>query len=54
MTDEQKLQAIIARITGVFDDPYLMEFGPLSTDVIDDVLAIARGDAMRNGDFDND
>lgn len=35
------LRAIVARIQGVFDDPDLVAFGALSTDIAADVLAIA-------------
>lgn len=40
MTMNQALNAITARINGVFDDPDLMIFGPLSTDALADILAI--------------
>ncbi len=36
------LEAIAARVDGVFDDPALMAFGPLSIDTEADCLAIAR------------
>lgn len=35
------VRAIIARIKGVWDQPDLKAFGPLSTSTLDDVLAIA-------------
>lgn len=35
------VKAIVARIRGVFDDPYLMACGPLSTNTEQDVLRIA-------------
>ena len=36
------LQAIEARVSGVFDSPKLLAFGPLSTSTADDCLNIAR------------
>lgn len=36
------LDAIIARIQGEFDHPALVEYGPLGTDTLADILAIAR------------
>jgi hypothetical protein len=38
---ERALLAIVARINGVYDDPYLVEFGPLLADTEADVLRIA-------------
>ena len=35
------LQAIAARINGVWDDPALMAFGPLSLDSDEDILKLA-------------
>lgn len=35
------LKAIQARISGVWDDPALEAFGPLSSDTVKDVLTIA-------------
>jgi len=35
------LKAIVARIQGVYDDPALMAFGPLSASIKTDCLAIA-------------
>lgn len=42
------LAAIVARIQGEFDHPALVEFGPLSTDTMADVLAIARHEYRLN------
>ncbi len=39
-TPVEALQAIAARIQGVFDDRQLMRLGPLSTDARADVLTI--------------
>lgn len=36
------IRAIVARINGEFDQSDLVEFGPLSTDTLADVLAIAQ------------
>lgn len=36
---ESTLRAVRARIQGIWDDPDLMEKGPLSTDTTADVLA---------------
>jgi hypothetical protein len=41
MNADQALRAIVARIKGEFDQPDLMGCGPLSTDTMADVLAIA-------------
>jgi len=38
---EWKLRAIIARINGEWDSPYLEVFGALSTDPLDDIKRIA-------------
>ena len=37
---KKALRAIQARIQGEWDNPALMEFGPLGTNVIEDILAI--------------
>jgi hypothetical protein len=43
------LEAIVARVTGDFDNTALEEFGPLSTWAADDILAIARA-ALKNSE----
>ena len=40
MTDSQKLEAIKARINGVWDNPQLMKIGELLTNTQDDILRI--------------
>lgn len=40
MTDKQKLEAIIARLNGEWDNPYLMQIGPLSVDPEYDIRRI--------------
>ena len=35
MTNQQIINAIIARVNGVFDDPDLLLYGPLTTTVND-------------------
>ena len=35
------LKAIVARIDGVYDDPFLVAFGPLSVNRIQDIKEIA-------------
>jgi len=42
-TDAQKLQAIRARIDGVWDDPALMKLGCLFPDSTSDILRILDG-----------
>ena len=42
MTAAEALEAIIARIDGVWDHPALEKFGPLTPSCADDVKAIAR------------
>jgi malonyl CoA-acyl carrier protein transacylase len=42
MTSEQAIKAIIARIQGVYDEPNLVSFGPLSTNRLQDILDIAK------------
>jgi hypothetical protein len=42
MTPVQALRAIQARIRGEWDCPDLVKFGPLSTDTLQDVLAIIK------------
>lgn len=42
LNNQARLEAIIARIEGVWDNPALLEFGPLSTDTLADVMYIAR------------
>jgi hypothetical protein len=39
---DKAIEAISAREAGVFDDPSLLEFGPLSIDTREDVTAIKR------------
>ena len=39
---ERGLETIIARIQGEWDNPYLLRYGPLSTDEIYDILIIAK------------
>lgn len=45
---EQALEAIIARIQGEWDNPFLKEYGPIGN-LEDDILHIAE-QALNNGD----
>ena len=45
MTEDEAVEAILARIRGEYDNPALVKFGPLSDDLTDDIEAIA--DAYR-------
>lgn len=45
------LRAIIARINGVYDNPYLERFGILSTDTLQDVWEIAEAWEETGDDF---
>jgi len=40
MSAAEALQAIAARINGVWDDPALLKLGPISTDTQADICAI--------------
>lgn len=40
MSDNQKVEAIRARVMGVWDHPQLLKLGPLSADILYDVAAI--------------
>lgn len=42
MTDQEKLQAIEARINGDWDNPALLKAGPLSTSLTEDILHIIK------------
>ena len=46
---EAALKAIVARIDGVWDNPELVEIGPISTDTISDVHRIAKNALLVGG-----
>ena len=49
MDTAQALEAILARINGIWDNEQLMKVGPLDVDEVQDILHIATEALVNNG-----